>query len=372
MSQLKYLIEKEFKQIFRNAIIPKMIVGYPIMVLIIFPWAISFEVKNIKIHVVDNAKSVYSQRLINKIDASAYFILTNVSTDYDKAINDVEKEKSDIILEIPASFDRDLVKEQTANVMISANAVNSTQGLLGNNYLTQIIHDFSREIRAEISPATSVAHAPRMEIVPDYRYNKKLDYKSFMLPAFMVLMITLICGILPSLNIVIEKETGTIQQINATPVSKFNFILAKLIPYWIIGIIILSISFIVTWLIYGLLPAGSFLTLYVTAVVFIVGITGLGIIISNYSDTLQQSMFLVMFFILIIILLSGMFTPVSAMPVWAQTVAYANPLTYFIEIMRLVYLKGSSLVDVAKPLMWLALFAVFFNTWAVLSYKKRG
>ena len=372
MSQLKYLIEKEFKQISRNAIIPKMIVLYPVLVLLIFPWAINFEVKNIQINVVDNARSVYSQRLINKIDASAYFILTGVSTRYNDAIGDIEKEKADIVLEIPASFDTDMVKERRAKVMISANAVNSTQGLLGNNYLTQIINDYSQELRTELFPASALSDASHIDAVTDYRYNKRLDYKTFMLPAFIVLMMTLICGILPSLNIVIEKETGTIQQINATPVSKFNFILAKLIPYWIIGLVILTLSFLVTWVIYGLLPSGSFATLYISAVVFLLGITGLGIIISNYSDTLQQSMFLVMFFILIIILLSGMFTPVSAMPGWAQAVAYANPLTYFIEIMRLVYLKGSALSDLFKPLMWLTGFAVFFNTWAVLSYKKRG
>ena len=372
MSQLKYLIEKEFKQIWRNAIIPKMILGYPVLVLLIFPWAINFEVKNIKIHVVDNAKSTYSQRLVHKIDASSYFVLTDVSTNYNQAIGDIEKEKADIILEIPASFDNDMVKERQARVMISANAVNSTQGLLGNSYLTQIITDFSQELRAEIQLALGLSQAPRIEIIPDYRYNKKLDYKTFMLPAFIVLMITLICGILPSLNIVIEKETGTIQQINATPVSKFNFILAKVIPYWIIGLIILTISFVLTWLIYGLLPSGSFVTLYLSSIIFLLGVTGLGIIVSNYSDTLQQSMFLVMFFILIIILLSGMFTPISAMPVWAQIIAHVNPLTYFTEIMRLVYLKGSSLLDVAKPLMWLAGFAVFFNAWAVVSYRKRG
>lgn len=372
MSQLKYLIEKEFKQISRNAIIPKMIVFYPIMVMLIFPWAINFEVKNIRVHVVDNANSVYSQRLIDKIEASAYFILDRVSTDYNEAIIDMEREKSDIILEIPASFDRDIVKERHANVMISANAVNSTQGLLGNNYLTQIVNDFSQELRSELYPAAVLSHASRIDVVADYRYNKTLDYKIFMLPAFIVLMITLICGIMPSLNIVTEKETGTIQQINATPVSKFGFILAKLIPYWIIGLIILSISFFLSWLIYGLLPSGSFLTLYFSAIVFLLGITGLGIIISNYSDTLQQSMFLVMFFILIVILLSGMFTPISSMPRWAQFIAHANPLTYFIEIMRLVYLKGSTLAEVVKPVMWLAGFSVFLNSWAVISYKKRG
>ncbi|MDO5522825.1 MAG: ABC transporter permease [Bacteroidia bacterium] len=372
MNQLKYLIEKEFKQISRNAIIPKMIVGFPVLVLLFLPWAINFEVKNIKIHIVDNAKSVYSQRLINKIDASSYFILTRVSTDYNQAMADIENEKSDIILEIPASFDRDMVKERQAGVMISANAVNSTQGLLGNDYLMQIINDFSQELRDEIYPAAAVSDVPHIETLTDYRYNKTLDYKVFMLPAFIALMLTLICGILPSLNIVIEKETGTIQQINATPVSKFNFILAKLIPYWIIGIIILTVSFFITWLVYGLFPSGSFVTLYISSIIFLLGITGFGIIISNYSDTLQQSMFLVMFFILIVILLSGLFTPVSAMPPWAQVIAHANPLTYFIEIMRLVYLKGSSLADVVKPLMWMAGFAVFLNSWAIISYRKRG
>lgn len=372
MSQLKYLIEKEFKQIKRNSIIPKMIIGYPILVMLIFPWAINFEVKNIKIHIVDNAKSVYSQRLINKINASSYFILTDVSTDYKTVLDDIEKEKSDIILEIPATFDKDIVKEKRADLMISANAVNSTQGLLGNNYLMQIINDFSQELRVEIYPAAVLSNASYIDVVTDYRYNKKLDYKTFMIPAFIVLMVTLVCGILPSLNIVIEKETGTIQQINATPVSKFNFILAKLIPYWIIGLIILTISFFITWAIYGLLPTGSFTTLYISAIIFLLAITGLGIIISNYSETLQQSMFLVMFFILIIILLSGMFTPISAMPAWAQIIANINPLTYFIEIMRLVYLKGSSLPDIFKPLMWLVGFAVFLNLWAVVSYRKRG
>lgn len=372
MSQLKYLVEKEFKQISRNAIIPKMIVMYPILVMLIFPWAINFEVKNIKVHVVDNAKSIYSQRLINKIDASAYFVLTDVSTNYNQAINDIEREKADIILQIPSTFDKDIVKERSADVMISANAVNSTQGLLGNNYLTLIINDFSQELRSELLPAATISNASHIDVVTDYRYNKNLDYKTFMLPAFFALMVTLICGIMPSLSIVIEKETGTIQQINATPVSKFNFILAKLIPYWVIGIIILSISFFLAWLIYGLLPTGSFITLYIASIIFILGITGMGIIVSNYSDTLQQSMFLVMFFILIIILLSGMFTPVSAMPGWAQIIAYANPLTYFIEVLRLIYLKGSSLTDIFAPLLWLIGFSVLFNTWAVLSYKKRG
>ena len=372
MKTLKFLIEKEFKQIRRNAIIPKMIIAYPVMVLLIFPWAIDFEVKNIKVDIIDSGKSIYSQRLINKIDASKYFILNDIPQSYDDAMLDLEKGKTDIILQLPSTFDKDLVKEKSAELFVAANAVNSTQGLLGTSYLTQIISDFSNEIRMELAPQMMLAKTPQIEMVPNYKFNPKLDYKLFMLPAFIALMITLICGILPALNIVIEKETGTIQQINTTPVRKFDFILAKLIPFWIIGIFILTVSFLLVWLIYGFLPLGNFLPMYIASVIFIVGISGLGIIVSNYSETLQQAMFLIMFFILIVILLSGLFSPLSAMPQWAQWITYANPLTYFTQILRLVYLKGSSLSEIMKPTLILMFFAFILNIWAVLSYRKRG
>ena len=370
MKTIKYLIEKEFKQILRNPIISGMIVGYPIMVLILFPWAIDNEVKNIHIDIVDHSRSSYSQRLINKIDATSYFILNDITNSYQLALEDMEKGECDIILEIPASFDRTLVKEQKADLSIVANAVNTTQGLLGNSYLAEIILDFSSDLRFEIKPILKVQRAQSLEIVPRYRYNETLDYKIFMLPAFIVLMITLICGILPSLNVVLEKEMGTIYQINTTPVSRFSFILAKVIPYWIIGTIILTISLFIIWIIYDLFPTGSILGLYTSSIIFIIGITGLSVVIANYSSTLRQSMFLIMFFILIIILLSGMFTPVSGMPVWAQVIAYSNPLTYFIDIMRLIYLKANSFADILQPMGILVVFALVFNGWAVLSYRK--
>ena len=372
MGTLKYLIEKEFKQTLRNSIIPKLIIGYPIMVMLIFPWAINFEVKNIKVSIVDHNNSVYSQRLIQKVDASKYFIINNITSNYNEAMVDIEKSHADIILEIQPSFDKYIVKNKTADVMISANSVNGTRGLLGSAYLSQIINDYSSELRSELAH-TGMPSRQKMSsinIIPQYKFNENLDYKVFMIPALMVMMVTLICGILPALNIVSEKENGTIQQINVTPVNKYQFILAKLIPYWVIGFIILSIAFGVVGLLYGIWPAGGFLPLYVASLVFIVGISGLGLIISNYSETLQQAMFLAFFFILIIILLSGLFTPIASMPQWAKIVAYSNPLSYFMEIMRMIYLKGSSYTGIAAPLLSLLGFAVGLNMWAVLSYSK--
>ena len=192
-----------------------------------------------------------------------------------------------------------------------------------------------------------------------------------MIPGFMVLLLTLICGILPALNIVIEKENGTIQQINVTPVSRINFILAKLIPFWVVGIIVLIISVTVAYLLYGLWPMGNITVILISAMIYIVSISGLGLIISNYSETLQQATFLVMFFILILILLGGIFTPVSSMPLWAQAIAAINPFNYLTETFRMIYLNGSTLRDISNNLLALAIIAAVVNSWAVFSYKKR-
>lgn len=213
---------------------------------------------------------------------------------------------------------------------------------------------------------------PKVDIVPQFKFNPALDYKFFMIPGFMVLLLTLICGILPALNIVLEKENGTINQINVTPVNRIVFILAKLIPFWIVGLVVMIISVSASYLLYGLWPTGSVLAVLFSAVVFIISISGLGIIISNYSSNMQQASFLVMFFILILILLGGMFTPISSMPEWARLIAYVNPFTYLTTTFRMLYLNGSTLADVSGNLLKLGVIAVVLNGWAVVSYKKRG
>jgi len=378
MKSLKYLIEKEFKQMFRNPLIPRLIVLFPTMVLLVFPWAVSFEIKNIKIDVVDHSKSVYSRRLTDKIAASQYFILNDTPPDYQAAMMNMEQGETDMILEIPASFDKEMVKSRSTGVGVAVNAVNGTQGLLGSNYIMQIANEFSTDLRGELMhtmPAQSRAlmmRMPQIEIIPQYKFNPALDYKNFMIPGFMVLLLTIICGILPALNIVMEKENGTIQQINVTPVSRIGFILAKLIPFWIVGLVVMIISVTVTYLMYGLWPAGSMLAILFSAIVFIFSVSGLGIIISNYSENMQQASFLVMFFILILILLGGMFTPVSGMPSWARVIAAVNPFNYLTKTFRMLYLNGSTLADVSGNLLILGIIAVILNGWAVLSYKKRG
>lgn len=365
---LKYLIEKEFKQIIRNPIIPRLILAYPVLMFGLFPWAVTFEIHNIELAVVDEAKDEYSKRLCGKISASSYFSVQDAKN-YDEALAKMEADKADIILHIPNNFSRDLVKADIPTLFFAVNAVDAPRGLLGANYLSKIVQAFSTELQME-QPSVEMLRIPKMEIITNYRYNPHLDYKTYVLPGFIALLITLICGLMPTLSTVLEKEKGTMQQINATPVKKAEFVVAKLIPYWVIGIILLTVSVFLMWLIYGLVPQSSWWEVYVVVILYIMAVSGLGILISNYSENMQQAMFLAMFIILILILLSGLFTAVSAMPCWAQVIAYANPLTYFIELLRALYLKGSSLCELWEAMTMIGVFLIILNGLAILSHRK--
>lgn len=363
---LRYLLEKEFKQIWRNAFLPRLIAAYPILVLLVFPWVANLEVKDIKLCVIDNDGSSYSRQLIEKIAASGYFHLSQHASTYTEALGGIESGSADVVLEIAPSFEKELLLERRSSVLIAANSVNGIKGTLGANYLTQIINDFVsllQEARGESGGLVSLE--------PRYRFNPSLDYKTFMIPALMVLLLTIFCGFLPALNIVSEKERGTIEQINVTPVRKSLFILSKLIPYWLIGIFVFSVSLLLAALLYDLRPVGNVFNLYLFALIYVIIISGFGLVVSNYSATMQQAMFVMFFFIVIMLLMSGMFTPVSSMPTWAQTIAAANPLRYFVEAMRAIYLKGSTLLNLLMQLGVLLGIASFFSIWATLSYRKR-
>jgi len=350
-----------------------MIFAFPFMVLMVFPWAASYEIKNLNLSVVDNDHSTYSQRLTHKIISSNYFKLTDISPNYDKALKSIEKNQSDIILEIPAHFEKDIVNRQGTKVMISANAVNGMKGGIGMTYLVSIVNDFNTGITRELMPTAITGNVvPTIQIDSQYRFNPHLNYRVFMVPALMVMILTLLSGFLPAVSIVFEKELGTMEQINVSPVPKATFILAKLIPFWIIGFIVITIGFIIAWAVYGLIPAGYFSTIYLFAAIYILTVSGLGIVISNYASTLQQAMFIVFFFMMLFIMLSGLYTPIDSMPEWAKWIAAFNPLKYFMEVMRSVYLKGSNPLQLTKQLIALISFAIFFNSWAVLSYSKKN
>jgi ABC-2 type transport system permease protein len=367
---IRFLLEKEIRQIRRNAFVPKLLVAMPLAMMLVFPWAANQEVRNARLVVVDGDHSTTSRRLVEKVASSGFFLLTDTAPTYPLAMESVEAGRADVILEIPGGFERDIVRGEPGRVLIAANAVNSMKGALSGSYLSQIVADYSGDYRVAQSAAGTPAAMPK--VIPRYRFNPGLDYKVFMVPALMVMLLTLLCGFLPALNIVAEKEAGTIEQINVSPIPRRTFILAKLIPYWLIGFVILTLCIVLAGLVYGLWPVGSLANIYLGAGIYLLVVSGVGLVISNYSDTLQQAMFVMFFFILILLLISGLFTPARSMPLWAQAIAAVNPLKYFMEVMRMVYLKGSGLGQLLPQLGALAGFAVVFNVWAVASYRKNN
>lgn len=197
-----------------------------------------------------------------------------------------------------------------------------------------------------------------------------LDYKLFMVPAIFALLLILIVGFLPALNIVGEKERGTMEQINVSPIGKMDFILSKVIPYVIIGLLMTLEALAAARGIYGLWPAGSVALLMTCVAVFCLLASSIGLIISNYSSTLQQAALTMFFFLVIFILMSGLLTPIASMPQWAQTLTRLNPMRYVIAALRDVYIKGATFTDLLPQLVPLTLYASAAWGWAIGSYKK--
>lgn len=367
---LKFLIEKEFRQIWRNPVLPKLIFIFPVLMMLLIPNAANMEVKNLRICIIDNDHSSYSSKLINKLENSANLSISSIENSHEAAINRINRDDADIIVEIPKNFEKELVVDGEADVAVEANAVNATKAGIGTVYVTYVLNNYTGEVYS--TGTGNLKNMPQVELITKSRFNPTMNYKLFMVPALMVMLITMICGFFPALNIVSEKEKGTIEQINVTPVKRSYFIIGKLIPYWIIGIIVLTISILLAKLFYNISPEGSILTFYLFSFVYIFVVSGMGLIISNYSHTLQQAMFVMYFFLLILILMSGLFTPVQSMPEWAKIITIFNPLKYFVEVVRAIYIKGSGLIAVLNELWALIIFAAVLNFWAVLSYRKKS
>ncbi|MBS1635756.1 MAG: ABC transporter permease [Bacteroidetes bacterium] len=370
MNTIKFLLQKEFRQIFRNSTLLRSILLAPLIQLLVLPWAANYEVKNISFAVVDHDHSPYSQKLISKVSSSGYFKLVGYLNSYNEAYALIEQDKADVILEIPPHFERNLVRENQQKVFIAANAINGTKALMGSSYLNGIIAGFNNDVRAEWLLQSRYNAAPYIEVAPSNWFNPLMSYKVFMVPGILVLLVTMVGSMMCALNIVKEKEIGTIEQINVTPIRKVHFILGKLIPFWILGVIVFTLGMGIAWLVYGIVPQGSIFLLYGFLALYLLAVLGLGLLISTYSSTQQQAMSLSFFFIMIFNLMSGLFTPIESMPGWAQVIARLNPITYFIDVMRLVVLKGSGLHDIRYHMLIIFGFAVLLNTWAVLNYRK--
>ncbi len=370
MRTVKFLLEKEFRQIFRNRAILILIMVMPLMQLIILPLAADFEIKNINLSIVDHDHSPYSRQLISKITASGYFRLQGYHASIREAYRLIEQDRADLALEIPVGFERNLIRENEQPVFIAVNAINGTKAGLGSAYLSTILRDYNQDIRMEWMAPTRMHPMPTIEVLPQNRFNPQLNYQFFMVPGILAILLTMVGGFLSALNIVKEKEIGTIEQINVTPIRKHHFILGKLIPFWVLGNVVFTLGLAISWIIYGIFPQGNLWAMYGFIWIYLMAVLGFGLLISTYTDTQQQAMFIMFFFMMIFILMGGLFTSVDSMPDWAKWISALNPVSYLVEVMRMIILKGSGWSAILPHLGILLAFAIVLNGWAIWNYRK--
>jgi ABC-2 type transport system permease protein len=367
-----YLLDKEFKQLFRNKILLMMIFLFPVVMIGVTPWVINFSLRHLDLAVVNqDGQSTYALQLLRKIEASDDISIVGQYRTTDPAYDDVDRNRAAVVLVIPRGFSEEMELTSHGTVQLMANAVNSTQAILAMNRMTGIIADTSAEILARQGGASLAGAAP-LEIRMLDKYNPTLSYKYYMLPAILVMVLTMLCGIYPAISLASEKEVGTITQINSSPLNSATYITAKVFPFWIIGIAITLLGALLIWLIYGLAPRGNFFLILFACLVFSVVISFNGIIIANVAKTVQQAMFIELFSVMVLFIISGLFTPINTMPWWGKVIAYINPLTYLNSIMRMIYLKGSTLADLWPYFVILVGIGVVTGALAVVTHHKRS
>lgn len=369
---LRYLLGKEFKLLWRTPLLRYMNIFYPIVILLMLPWATNMDINSLKTIILDEDHSTLSEELSRHFTRSGYFITNESVASYSQAQEAMYANRADVIITIPKGFEKALYRSEQTDISVVVNAINATKGALADSYSGQIVSSFVRNFREQLLIGTveeqfvNPVHFSEVSL-----YNPSHNYRSFVIPGLITMIFTLTALIMPAVGLVQEKEFGTIEQLNVTPVKGYQVILSKSIPYWCVNMVMVPVSILLVGLVYNIWPSGSIPGILLATLLFSIGQTGLGLLLGNYSDRLQQLMFSAIFLMMISLLMSGLFTPIGGMPLWAKCVAYAQPLTYFIRDMRSLFLRGSSIADLWRDYVILSAFAVGLFSVGFLTYHKR-
>jgi len=383
MRTLRFLLRKEYLQIFRDRVMLAQILLVPIVQLALLANAATFEVRSARLYVVDEDRSPSSRRLVSDLTSTGRFVPARASTSMDDANAALLDRAVDVVLHLPRSFERDLVRRRAAEVQLVLSAEDGAAAGVSRSYAQRIIAAFAVERGVALRPtyaavsasspggaAPPVRGTPRVEVRTRGWYNADLDYKHYMVPGILVQLVTIVGTMLTAVNIAREKELGTLDQLNVTPVTRSQFIAGKLLPLWSIGLVELTLGLVAAAWVFGIPIRGSIPLLFAMAAVYLLATLGLGLSISTLVETQQQAMFITFFVLMIYLLMSGLFTPIRSMPEWAQWLAQLNPMMHFVAIVRGIILRGAGFADVARPFAILVVYAAVVFTFAVRQYAK--
>lgn len=370
MRTIKYILQKEFLQILRNKSMLPIIFVIPVVQLCVLVFAATFDMKNTNLFVVDQDRSTHSREIISRFDGSPFFTVRGVGFSVDEAEAKMFNDEIDAILYFNSGFGELVDTRSPATVQVLVNAIDASAAGLYNGYILSVLSSYNRQIMAQIKQSGNAASTRQVESTYRYLYNPEMEYIPYMLPGILVLLVTVIGLFLSAMNVVREKEMGTIEQINVTPIKKYQFLAGKLIPFLLIGFFELGIGLLLATFVFKIPFLGSLALIYLVAFVYLLTVLGMGLLLSTQTNTQQQAMFIAWFFMLVFIMMSGLFTPVESMPAWAQKLNYLNPVAYFIKIIRMIMLKGSGFGDVLRDLLILSVYSLVIFSIAVNRYRK--
>lgn len=370
MQTILFLIRKEFIQIFRHKVMLPMLLIMPFVQLIILVHAADFEIRNINIHLISHENNAFNNRLIQKFVASKHFNVTQVSASQKLAHDEILSGKADLYIEFEPNMEKNLLLNQHSRISLAANAIDGLKAGLATGYATTIIRDFNQNIQTEWIQDPTFSTNKGIAIKNSYWFNPEMEYANFMVPGILVILVTAIGMFFTGINIVREKEIGTIEQINVTPIRKYQFIIGKLTPFLILGLLEFAIGLTLGKLIFDIPIVGNLGLVFAFGTLYLITILGLGMLVSTITNTQQQAMFMSWFFLMIFVLMSGLFTPIESMPPWAQKITWFNPVSYFIDVNRKVLLKGSDFMAIQPQFIKITAFAIVINVLAIINYRK--
>jgi len=382
MRRILFLARAEILHVVRDRATLAQVLVLPIVQLLVLSNAATFEILNTPVYVVDFDHTSVSRGLVDRFKASGHFQVIGQSGSLDLGNDALLKGDVTLVLAIPTDFEASLVRTGSAKVQLNVNAEKGSAAGIVQSYASKILRAYATELSAEMRPgrrtiadpagAPPTRGAPAIEVTVRGWYNPTLNYQHYMVPGILVALVTMIGTLLSAQNIAREKELGTIEQLNVTPMTRGQFITAKLLPFWALGLLDLAIGLTAGRFVFGIPMQGSLVLLFGAAALYLVVALAIGLWISTLVETQQQAMFVTFFIVNVYLLMSGLFTPIDSMAPWVQTVSLINPVRHFVAIARAILIKGAGLAEIAQPLSILAVYAAVMLTVAVRQYSKRA
>ena len=382
MRRIRFLAWAEVLHVIRDRATLAQVLVLPLAQLLILSNAATFEIRDVPTYIVDLDRSTASRGVVDRFAASGNFDIVGDSTSLDLANDELLRGRVTLVVTVPHDFERSLMRDRAAPIQLAVNAEKGSAAGVVQSYALRILSAYSAELGTTLRPTMAnvrsasrdqppMRGATRIEVLVRNRYNQTLNYKHYMVPGLLVALVTLIATLVSAQNIAREKELGTLEQLNVTPLTRGQFIAAKLLPFWVLGMLDLGIGLTAGWLIFDIPVRGSLVLLFGSAAVYLVVALAIGLWISTLVETQQQAMFVTFFIVNIYLLMSGLFTPIDSMSPWVQTVSLLNPVRHFVTISRALLVKGAGLQEIVQPLAILALFAVVTLALAIRQYSKR-